>query len=314
MGRREGRRGRAAHVSGSSSIEWTDATWNPLVGCTAVSPGCDHCYAARETSGRLRDHAAYRGLARGGVFAGEIRLLPDRLDEPLHWRRPRRVFVNSMSDLFHADVPIEYVGRVMTVMGTARQHTFQVLTKRGERMQRLVGAYYRLTQQEPFPNVWLGVSVETEEFYWRINRLARTPAAVRFLSCEPLLGPLPDLPLDGIHWVIVGGESGPGARPMHPQWARDIRDQCQSAGVAFFFKQWGEWAPERPFTLGLQHERLLLTPSGSVVTAPADAPTLRSAAQMKRYGRKVAGRHLDGRTWDEMPASAKLPPITETTA
>lgn len=210
-----------------SSIEWTTETWNPVTGCTKVSPGCDHCYA--ETFAER-----WRGVP-GHPYANgfDLTLRPERLEQPLRWARPRTVFVNSMSDLFHIEVPEPFIASVFDVMARANWHQFQVLTKRAERLERLSR---RIAIP---PNVWLGVSVETPAYYSRIRHLSRIPAAVRFLSCEPLLAPLPSLPLVGIDWVIVGGESGPAARPMQPVWARDIRDQCLQSGVAFFFKQWG---------------------------------------------------------------------------
>jgi protein gp37 len=211
----------------STTIEWTSATWNPVTGCTKVSPGCDHCYA--ETFAER-----WRGVADHPYEGGfDLQLRPERLEQPLHWRRPLRVFVNSMGDLFHADVPETYISAVFDVMAAASWHQFQVLTKRAERLERVAG---RLSLP---PNVWLGVSVESPTYYSRIRHLQRVDSAVRFLSCEPLLAPLPDLPLDGIGWVIVGGESGYHCRPMHPEWPAQIRDQCLEAAVPFFFKQWG---------------------------------------------------------------------------
>lgn len=211
----------------ASSIEWTDVTWNPVTGCTKVSPGCKHCYA---------DRMAKRLQAMGQpryADGFQLTLQEDLLEAPLHWRKPRLVFVNSMSDLFHPDVPVAYVRQVFEVMEQAGQHRFQVLTKRAERLAEVAPSL-------PWPpNVWMGVSVERDDYLWRIPYLCSTPAAVRFLSLEPLLGPLTDLPLDGVHWVIVGGESGPGARPMESAWVRDIRSSCQTHGVPFFFKQWG---------------------------------------------------------------------------
>ncbi len=219
----------------TSSIEWTEYTWNPVTGCQKVSPGCDHCYA--ETFAER-----WRGIPGHPYEQGfDLTLRPERLQQPFKWKKPSRVFVNSMSDLFHADVPAEYIEQVWETMRGTPRHTYQILTKRAERMERLTRGLTSLS--EPAPNVWLGVSVESPTYYSRIRHLQRTPAAVRFLSCEPLLAPLPDLPLDGIAWVIVGGESGHGARPMHPDWVRDIRDQCQRAGVALFVKQMGSvWA------------------------------------------------------------------------
>jgi protein gp37 len=214
-------------MSDRSAIEWTDATWNPVVGCTKVSPGCKRCYA--ETLAER-----FRGVPGHPFEAGfDLRLVPTALDRPLHWRRGRMVFVNSMSDLFHEAVPLTYIRRVFDVMERCPQHRFQVLTKRAA---RLVALAPRLPWP---PNVWMGVSVESAQYRWRIRALREVPAAVRFLSLEPLLGPLGPLPLKGIHWVIVGGESGRGARPMDPAWVRSIQRQCQRAGVSFFFKQWG---------------------------------------------------------------------------
>ena len=264
-------------MSIATTIEWTEATWNPVTGCTKVSPGCDHCYAERITE---RFHGK-------GSFAAVV-LHDDRLSLPLRWRKPRRVFVNSMSDLFHDDVPDDFIAQVFDVMRRAPQHTFQVLTKRPGRMASLLQRWSPVTGTPPWvftgpwplPNVWLGTSVEDQK--WadvRIPQLLRTPAAVRWLSMEPLLGPVSlrwgswhplgrtrvTNHLDGLRdldWIVVGGESGPGARPMHPDWARTIRDECAEAGVPFFFKQWGGATP------------------------------------------KAGGRLLDGRTWDEYPERA----------
>lgn len=210
-----------------SAIEWTGVTWNPVTGCTKVSPGCAHCYAER-LAARLRRMGAAK-YARGF----EVALHRDALDDPLRWARPRLVFVNSMSDLFHADVPDAFLEAVFRTMNAASRHTFQVLTKRPERAAAL-GGKLRWTS-----NVWLGASVESEPWLRRLEPLRATPAAVKFLSLEPLLGPLPSLDLAGIDWVIAGGESGPGARPMQPDWVRGIRDRCARDGVPFFFKQWG---------------------------------------------------------------------------
>jgi protein gp37 len=236
----------------NSPIEWTDATWNPVTGCSKISPGCKNCYAERMAN-RLR--AMGQENYRNGF---EVTMQPQMLELPLHWKTPRRIFVNSMSDLFHVDVPLSYIKDVFDVMRRARWHQFQVLTKRAERIEELSP---RLNWQ---PNIWMGVSVENEGYLYRIDHLRRTGAHVKFLSLEPLLGPLPRIELRGIDWAIVGGESGPGARPMNPDWVTDIRDQCGKAGVVFFFKQWG----------GVQ--------------------------------KKKAGRTLDGRTWDQMPAASEL--------
>lgn len=210
-----------------SGIEWTDATWNPLTGCTKISPGCKHCYAERMAK---RLHAMNNPSY---VNEFELTLHEHLLELPLHWKKPQNIFVNSMSDLFHSDVPLEFILRVFEVMGKAHWHRFQVLTKRAERV-------HELSAQLPWmPNIWMGVSVETQQYAFRIDHLRQTGAHVKFLSLEPLLGPLHDLDLQGIDWAIVGGESGPGARPMLKEWATDIRDQCERANVAFFFKQWG---------------------------------------------------------------------------
>ena len=238
-------------MADKSHIEWTEATWNPVTGCTKVSPGCKHCYAERLAK-RLRAMGVEK-YANGF----QVTLHEDALSIPLQWKQPRIIFVNSMSDLFHKDVPLAFIQRVFAVMRQAHWHVFQVLTKRAERLAELA------PKLEWPPNVWMGVSVETQQYTYRIDLLRTVPAAVRFLSLEPLLGPLPNLNLEGIHWVIVGGESGPGARPMRPEWVTEIRDQCLAASVPFFFKQWGG------------------------------------------VNKKRAGRLLEGRTWDEMPAPVK---------
>lgn len=232
-----------------SGIEWTESTWNPVTGCNKISPGCKHCYAERMAA---RLHAMGQANYRNG-FA--LTLQPQMLEIPLRWRKPQTIFVNSMSDLFHDDVPLDYIERVFDVMRRAHWHRFQVLTKRANRLAELSP---RLTWS---PNIWMGVSVESDKYRARIDALRATGAAVKFLSLEPLLGPLHGLDLDGIDWVIVGGESGPDARPMDPAWALDLRDQCRRAHVPFFFKQWGG------------------------------------------TNKKLTGRVLDGRTWDEMPTA-----------
>lgn len=234
-------------MANASSIEWTEVTWNPVAACTKVSPGCTHCYAER-MSRRLRamaECAALDGREPGrlaryatviddrGRWTGRIALDEGALGEPLGWKRSRVVFVNSMSDLFHPRVPVSFIERVFETMNRCPQHTFQVLTKRPELAAQVAD---RLTWT---PNIWLGASVESAEYRDRVDWLRRIPAATRFLSVEPLLGPIPRLSLDRIDWVIVGGESGPGARPIDPDWVRPIRDRCLAHGVAFFFKQWG---------------------------------------------------------------------------
>jgi protein gp37 len=219
-------------VGDHSGIEWTDATWNPVTGCAKVSPGCKHCYAER-LAARLQ---AMGNVRYANGFA--LTLHPDQIELPLRWRRPRRVFVNSMSDLFHESVPESYIRQVFDVMARAPWHVFQILTKRSDRMAELA-------DDLPWPpNVWQGVSVENADYLWRIEDLLKVRAAVRFLSVEPLLGPIPCLPLAGIDWVIVGGESGGGRRPVHPDWVRMIRDQCLDRHVPFFFKQWGGRTPK----------------------------------------------------------------------
>jgi protein gp37 len=254
-------------MSDKSAIEWTDATWNPTTGCDRVSPGCAHCYAL-DLAARLKGmgQAAYQAdgdpKTSGPGFA--LTLHPDRLAIPLTWSTPRRVFVDSMSDLFHPAVPDEYLDRVFAVMALAGQHSFQVLTKRPERLRAYMtsiaprGPRHGDVQREialrrlargqgrvagtiawPLPNVWVGTSVENRRWTTRIDELRATPAAVRFLSCEPLLGSLGELNLEGIGWVIVGGESGPIHRPIEADWVRSVRDQCAAAGVPFLFKQWG---------------------------------------------------------------------------
>jgi protein gp37 len=215
-------------MADKSAIEWTDATWNPVTGCTQLSPGCDHCYA-------LRFAERFRGVPGHSYQQGfDLRLWPDRLTLPLGWRKPRRIFVNSMSDLFHQGIPDEYVRAVFGVMERAEWHIFQVLTKRPRRMAQMAS-----TLPWP-PNVWAGTSVELDRFAWRANQyLRQVPAAVRFVSAEPLLGPLPSLEMKHLDWLITGGESGPAHRPCDPSWVRSLRDRCVECGVAFFHKQWG---------------------------------------------------------------------------
>lgn len=275
-------------------IEWADAVWNPITGCTKVSPGCKNCYAERMAT---RLQAMGQPHYKDG-FA--VRLHLDALVIPTLWRKPRRIFVNSMSDLFHEAVPDSFVYDIWYTMRNTPQHTYMALTKRPDRMQ----AYFTRQGYDPLPNLWLGTSVENADYLWRISDLSNTPAALRFLSLEPLLGPIDVSPWlnpvevqdsHGIHfsrppidWVIVGGESGPKARPMHPQWARDIRDQCISAGVPFFFKQRGEWV-EYDEDDPIHVERI--------------SPRMQrlDGAELLRVGKKRAGRLLDGREWNEIP-------------
>lgn len=332
----------------NSAIQWTEATWNPLAGCTRASEGCDNCYAAKMSlrleamGGRDiadgRDpggKAKYIGIAtKNGkgvaVFNGKINLDMDAIHEPILWKKPRMVFVNSMSDLFHKDVPFSFVAQVFETMRLAHWHTFQVLTKRPERMyefwQWVQVSRIGLAEYWPLPNVWLGTSVETQEYAdERVPELLKIPAAVRFLSCEPLLGKIllddgcnswlscksdaPEYPdenemeveccesyavggshFHGIDQVIVGGESGPNARPMSVEWARSLRDQCVAANVSYFFKQWGAWVPH-----GQSVARI--STRGGDFHLWSDAPF----AWSKKVGKKEAGRLLDGREWNELP-------------
>jgi protein gp37 len=351
-------------MTSKTKIEWTDATWNPVKGCTRVSEGCRNCYA-EVMAARFSDPGQWgHGLAQrvtlpdGSTdyrWTGKVELVDSAVDLPLRWRRPRRIFVNSTSDLFHEKVPDEWIDSVFCVMGAATRHTFQVLTKRPERMRdyltrRRCNSAVKapigggMVDWHPFnkelavpPNVWLGTSIEDQATADdRIPHLLATPAAVRFLSCEPLLGPV-DLnricgtghgPLSAVggyfgngtygvygpklHWVICGGESGPGARPMHPDWARALRDQCQEERVPFFFKQWGEWAPvERTEDAAYPlegcsdpaahhgHQDCQFLVDGRWVEWPfvETFPTIGA----RRLGKKRAGRVLDGREWNEVP-------------
>ena len=331
----------------TTGIEWTDETWNPVTGCSKVSEGCRHCYAERVSHrfGWTESSWTARNVVQN------VQLHPERLSQPLQWRKPRRIFVNSMSDLFHEQVTDEFIAAVFAVMAEANWHTFQILTKRPQRMLEVVNSLafdfdgavfngHRVTW--PLPNVWLGVSVENQRAAdERIPLLLQTPAAVRFLSCEPLLGPvdLTAIPaIDGmntsvlapecwgdcacdkafgfdkgckrhggdgqltrrIDWVIAGGESGPSARPMHPDWARSLRDQCQETAVPFLFKQWGGWAAidepwQQKSVADLKsNEQWLNYEGGSGFHGD-------SVWRMRRVGKKKAGRMLDGQTWNEMP-------------
>lgn len=323
-------------MADKTSIEWTDATWNPVRGCSIVSKGCTNCYAMRQAHRSHGAGGAYEGLTKltkgGPVWTGEVRLVPELLEQPLKWQRPRRIFVNSMSDLFHENVPDSFIDQVFGVMGECDDggtvHTFQVLTKRPQRMLAYISARGREAWNArrmnrkawPARNVWLGVSVEDQAAAdERIPLLLQTPAAVRWISAEPLLGPINlrsievnrginDGPLKSVNhlsehdalsgdsisnlgfgysggpkidWVVAGGESGPGARPMQPEWARLLRDQCAAVQTAFFFKQWGAWAPP---------------------IAEDGVPPGALEGRLYRVGKKAAGRELDGRTHDEYPA------------
>lgn len=310
-----------------SKIEWTDETWNPVTGCDRVSPGCDNCYAltmAKRLKAMGAAHYQNDGDPRTSGPGFGVTCHPDALDVPLRWRKPRRVFVNSMSDLFHQEVPYRFIRDVFNVMrccdggtnadGTRPSHTFQVLTKRPQRMaMSAANRELGYDPERPPANIWLGTSIESDRYAWRADHLRSTPAAVRFLSLEPLLGPVPSLDLTGIDWVIVGGESGHGARPMHPEWVRDIRDRCQAAGVRFFFKQWGEWVPyeqdpQPPFWMSQHgtsidgHHLPAELTEGEPVGAWWAPDCLDEPVVYRKVGKKQAGRELDGRTWDEYPA------------
>ena len=299
-----------------TAIEWTDEVWNPVTGCSKVSQGCKHCYAER----------VFPRPYPGRAFT-DVAMHPDRLAAPLHWRKPRRVFVNSMSDLFHDVVPDEFIDQVFAAMSAAPSHTFQVLTKRPERARD-----YLARRAMPLPNVWLGVSIEDQETAdYRIPLLLRTPAAVRWISAEPLLGPvdLGNLPsvsgigryLDSLSnagredsdlptkldWVVAGGESGPHARPTHPEWLRALRDDCDAAGVPFFFKQWGEWrgpAESEVFDTSMGRAQkvpaFIVAQDGSVHCFNNER-TRDGGKVMIRVGKKAAGRLLDGREHLEYP-------------
>ncbi len=219
-----------------TAIEWTDATWNPVTGCTKISAGCDNCYAERFSE-------RFRGVSGHPFENGfDLQLRPERLEQPLRWREPKMIFVNSMSDLFHKEVPFSFIDRVFETMEIAPRHTFQILTKRSSRLRNYVNARY--ADGLAPPHIWLGTSIEDGSKKSRARHIQATQASVRFLSIEPLLGPIGEIDLEGIHWVIVGGESGPRARPMLIEWAREMRDQCTAAKVPFFFKQWGGIRPK----------------------------------------------------------------------
>ena len=323
-----------------SKIEWTDETWNVVTGCTKVSAGCTHCYAER-MSKRLAGRCGY---PKDDPF--KVTLHPDKLDQPLKWKKTRKIFVNSMSDLFHEDVPDEFIDEVFAVMADAGQHTFMILTKRPERMKQYLSPdnprytarkVFNLTKDPagkfdcdlhwPLINVWLGTSVENQKAAdERIPLLLQTPAAVKFISAEPLLGEiiinrylkwpickywfadgnpneygkyhwekqkLVGVGWTGIDWVITGGESGPGARPMHPDWVRSLRDQCQAAGTKFFFKSWGDWLPNDQ-----EYDYCDCNPGGVNYEQKHE---LVGNVAMCRVGKKKSGRKIDGRTWDEKP-------------
>jgi protein gp37 len=296
-------------MSDKTRIEWTDATWNPVTGCTKVSDGCKHCYAERDWA-RLSANPDTRYYGRPFT---DVQCHGDVLDLPLRWKKPRRVFVNSMSDLFHDAVPWRFIADVFGVMASCPRHTFQVLTKRPERMNRLLSLLPGFLSEAvaecmalytdaplvwPLPNVWLGVSVEDQATAdQRIPLLLNTPAALRWVSAEPLLGPVDlrpyldwsfahaDMSRPDLDWVVAGGESGPKARPMHPDWLRTIRDHCFLFVTPFLFKQWGEWGP---------YDRSATDGATLATTNSLDTP-------MQRFGKKAAGRHLYGQLHDEYP-------------
>jgi len=318
-------------MADGTHIEWTEATWNPIVGCSLASPGCTNCYAMQFAGTRLAHTAKYDGLTRevngNHVWTGKLAFDEKALLEPLRWKKPRMIFVNSMGDLFHEDCTDEMIDRVFAVMALCPQHTFQVLTKRSGRMREycisrfggwgemlLTDAIEALGGFEndaggewgkPLPNVWLGVSVEDQQRAdERIPDLLATPAAIRWISAEPLLGPvdlgqcLPEFErlgwstyLDSLDWVVAGGESGKGARPMHPDWARSLRDQCAAAGVPFFFKQWGEWYPAFANDLAVH---------ASAVREEREI----EGEVIYRLGKKQSGRLLDGTEHNGMPGDA----------
>jgi len=339
-------------MSDKSGIEWTDATWNPIVGCSLVSPGCTNCYAmkmaarivamnegahkasvARDPEWGAIGESHYEGITQpskaGPVWTGKIGVVDDyAFTKPLRWKRPRRIFVNSMGDLFHESIPDEAIDRVFAVMALAPQHTFQVLTKRSARMRaycsdpgvrdRIIAAMYALGAVHaaipwPLPHVWAGVSAEDQpRADERIPDLLATLAPVRFVSAEPLLGPIDFTsmprksgeglmrPLDGrfrtLDWIIVGGESGPGARPMHPDWARSIRDQCVDAGVPFFFKQWGEWkeVATYPIAKGARDGVAGMIEPHNERGVWGGTKSPRVLIKIERVGKRAAGRLLDG--------------------
>lgn len=347
-------------MADGTKIEWTEATWNPITGCSVHSPGCTNCYAMKLAGTRLRNHPSREGLTietkAGPVWTGEVRFNHQWLDQPLRWSRPRLIFVCAHADLFHEAVPDEWIDRVFAVMALAPRHTFQVLTKRADRMRAYLSGFTcdgarrfhvadaagRMMEDGdrahatiaancdwPLPNVWLGVSAEDQlRADERVPDLIATPAAVRWVSAEPLLGPIDlgqlqeGLPknawltwLDALDWVVVGGESGHGARPMHPDWARNLRDQCAETGVAFHFKQWGEWrsAHPRPSETPGKYAMMARDPSGwthsNAVMLDRYSRQFNAFGSviLEKVGKRAAGRLLDGVTHDGMPEARGLP-------
>lgn len=292
-------------MADKSKIEWTDATWNPVSGCSKVSEGCRFCYAER-----MSQRFGYTRLPWTNKNAPKnVKLHEDRLEQPLRWQRPRRVFVNSMSDLFHEQVPNDFLIAVFRVMLHAPQHTFQILTKHPFRMLEFCTWYYASRNLYEIPkNIWLGVSCEDQETaYERIPLLLKTPAAIRFISAEPLLGNIDLKPesLNMLDWVIAGGESGPKARPSHMNWFRSLRDQCVAAKVPFFFKQFGEWGSTETLAVFKNSKLAVVFDNGEppIYRNPRDnfLYPYDKGSTMIRVGKKVAGRMLDGRTWEEYP-------------
>lgn len=344
-------------------IEWADATWNPVFGCSLVSTGCEECYAMGQAHRFSGEGQPYEGLTRmtskGPRWTGKVRLVYKALDRPIRWRRPRKVFVNSMSDLFHENVPDDFIDQVFAVMALADHHIFQILTKRPQRMRdyfaagedELLFRWARAIPHEwvsdanfdlvhrntdfPLKNVWMGVSVENQATAnERIPLLLETPAAIRWLSCEPLLGcvdlsdwmgetmdagthveagegfarcDLSCAPCNGIDWVVAGGESGPKARPMHPHWALQIRDTCNAMGVPFFFKQWGAFAEASAENVDIARENYFLQLDGTNSTHWRVDRHTEATAHMVRVGKHASGRQLDGREWNEVPAGDQEP-------
>lgn len=307
-----------------TGIEWATETLQPVTGCTPISEGCRNCYAAREASGRLQHHPRYAGLAVDGKWTGEVRLNESELERPLHWKKPRRIFVCSHGDLFHKDVPDDWLWRVFGTMADCPQHTFLLLTKRALRMADFVNGLFaewgdsETSHEEGWVDKWqhicLGISAETQSWFnarWSLLRGVNWPG-LKFVSCEPLLGSISLSPF--IHnaflpdWIIVGGESGPAARPMHPDLARGIRDECAAANVPFFFKQWGEWAPDEKavYAEGVQDRGCgfyRLPSFGARICYVKDTHHFSALGpdRMFRIGKKAAGRTLDGKLHDEYP-------------
>lgn len=320
-------------MASHSSIEWTDATWQPITGCSVVSPGCTNCYAMRLAGTRLQHHPSRANLTTmtkaGPVWNGAVRLNREWLTQPLGWKKPKRIFVCAHGDLFHEAVPDDWILDVFTIMAIAGHHTFQVLTKRADRMcdflnrPGLLDDIYtnwtsfsgapREVYSWPLHNVWLGCSAEDQRRYDERRRwLDETPAKVKFWSIEPMLGPI-DMKIQFVKpdWIIVGGESGPSARPMHPDWARSIRDQCAAAGVPFFFKQWGAWKNGSDFAddakVVCRDGRVFENTIGAAVDADSARPIMaHNPTLMRNVGKKRAGRLLDGVEHNGVPAAAHV--------